>query len=547
MKLIVCLLILSLICAFWSSGFIGSTVGEAPKGDIVLEQPFAKLRTLLQRDPSPMPWWWRWDMWAEWLTPCRRRGRRWRKLYRLLRRLKRWYEGVRRWCLLQQEGQALMEGTSPKEPSTEGTSFSPLETEAAAPRSNQQSPSPVASSTVEEAPPPTQQGPGRPRTIPTHHVCCPNEPCPSYGILGPHPDHNIVGCGTYTAHGEKRQMYRCLVCGKRFSETVGTPFFGLKTPMRTVCIALNELAEGLGVRAVARIHHVKPDTVLDWLRKAGQHCEAVSAYMMQELELSQVQLDELWTFIRKKERMLSEWEKLQTEYGDNWIWMAFDPIHKLVVAVLIGDHTEKEAVGLLTRLHARLMEACLPLLTSDALPHYAEAILRVFGVWVQPQRKGTRGRFPKPRQVAPEGLNYATVQKEREGGRVVSVTTQVVYGSLKDILACLKPLRQTINTSFVERMNLTLRHLVSRLHRKSLCFSKRRKYLAYHLHLALAYYHFVRYHSSLRVRLPEPIPTRGDGSPKKWKQHTPAMAAGLTDHAWSLEELLMCHVPAAAG
>jgi IS1 family transposase len=379
-------------------------------------------------------------------------------------------------------------------------------------------------------------------------MCCPNEPCSSYGILGPHPAHDIVGRGTYTTvHGEKRQLYLCRVCGKSFSETAGTPFYGLKTPTKTVCIALNELAEGLGVRAVARIHGVEHDTVLDWLRKAGQHCELLSAYMMQELELSQVQLDELWTFVRKKKRMLSEWEKLHTEYGDNWIWMAFDPIHKLVIAVLIGEHTEEEAVGLLARLRACLMEACLPLLTSDSLPHYASAILRVFGVWIQPQRQGNRGRFPKPRQVVPEGLNYATVHKEREGGRVVSVTTQVIYGSLKDILACLKPLRQTINTSFVERMNLTLRHLVSRLHRKSLCFSKRREYLKYHLHLALAYYHFAQYHSGLRVRLPHPIPTRGNGSPKKWEQRTPAMAAELTDHAWSLEELLMCHVPAAAG
>jgi IS1 family transposase len=540
MKLIACLIVLSLIFAFWSNSFIGSTISEAPKGHLVLEQ--------LQTHRSPVPWWWRWDVWAEWLCPPRRRKRKWRWLRRLLRQFRRWYERAQQWRLLQQEGQALMESTSPKEPSAEGAPSSPLGPEVAAPLSNQESPSIVAPSTAEEAHPPARRGPGRPRTVPTHQVCCPNEPCSSYGILGPHPDHDIVGCGTYTTlHGEKRQMYLCNVCGNRFSETAGTPFFGLKTPMRTVCIALNELAEGLGVRAVARIHHVEPDTVLDWLRKAGQHCERVSAYMMQELELSQVQLDELWTFVRKKERMLSEWEKLQTEYGDNWIWMAFDPIHKLVVAVLIGDRTEEEAVGLLERLRARLMEACLPLLTSDALPHYAEAILRVFGVWIQPQRRGTRGRFPKPRQVAPEGLNYATVQKEREGGRVVSVTTQVIYGSLKEILACLKPLQQTINTSFVERMNLTLRHLVSRLHRKTLCFSKRREYLACHLHLALAYYHLVRYHSGLRVQLPQPIPTRGNGSPKKWAQRTPAMAAGLTDHAWSLEELLMCHVPAAAG
>ena len=132
--------------------------------------------------------------------------------------------------------------------------------------------------------------------------------------------------------------------------------------------------------------------------------------------------------MRKKERMLSEWQKLHTEYGDNWIWIAFDPVHKLVIAVLIGDHTEEEAVGLLARLRARLIEACLPLLTSDSLPQYASAILRVFGVCIQPWRKGTRGRFPKPRQVPPEGLNYATVHEEREKGRVVSVTNQ---GSLR--------------------------------------------------------------------------------------------------------------------
>ena len=409
-------------------------------------------------------------------------------------------------------------------------------------------PSAATDEVAEKSSQPAKRGPGRPREISTDHVCCPSEDCSSYGILGPHAKHDIVGRGTYTTtHGERRQLYLCNVCGKSFSETAGTPFFGLKTPTKTVCIALNELAEGLGVRAVARIHGVKPDTVLDWLRKAGQHCEMLSEYTMQELELSQVQLDELWTFVRKKERMLSEWEKLHTEYGDNWVWIAFDPVHKLVVAVLIGDHAEEEAVGLLARLRARLVDACLPLLTSDSLPHYVGAILRTFGVWVQPLRRGNRGRFPKPRQVPPEELHYATVHKKRKKGRVVSITTKLVYGRMKDILALLEPLGQSINTSFVERMNLTLRLLVSRLHRKTLCFSKKREYLVYHLHLALAYYHFVLHHSSLRVRLPQPLPTRGNGSPKQWEQRTPAMAAGLTDHAWSLEELLMCHVPAAPG
>ncbi|HOT91134.1 MAG TPA: hypothetical protein PLJ78_10575 [Anaerolineae bacterium] len=88
-----------------------------------------------------------------------------------------------------------------------------------------------------------------------------------------------------------------------------------------------------------------------------------------------------------------------------------------------------------------------------------------------------------------------------------------------------------------------LRHLVSRLQCKTLCFSKKREYLVYRLHLALTYYHFTRYHASLWGKLPEPVPTRGSGSPKKWQLRTPAIASDLTDHQWSLKELLMCPIP----
>jgi len=552
MKLIVCLIVLSLAFVVSSSGFVGSTANEAPECPAGLEQSFSQLITPLQSNRSTETGRWTPVAWVEWLGSPLRGRRKWRRLCRWLHQLRRWTRRVQRWVLLRRQWQALMEGTAAAEwpvrdtPSCEAEQA--VKPTVAGPDSKEAAlAAPTAPDPAEATTPSARRGPGRPREIPTNHVCCPQEPCTSYGIFGPHADHDIVGDGTYTTvHGEKRQMYLCNVCGQPFSETAGTPFFRLKTPMKTVCIALNELAEGLGVRAVARIHGVEPDTVLDWLRKAGEHCERVSAYMMQELQLSQVQLDELWTFVRKKQRMLSEWEKLQSEYGDTWIWMAFDPVHKLVIAVLIGDRTEEEAVGLLERLRARLIEGCLPLLTSDSLPHYVRAILRVFGVWIQPLRKGSRGPHPKPRQVPPEDLNYATVHKERKKGRVVSVTTRVVYGRIQDIEALLAPLKHTINTSFVERMNLTLRHLVSRLHRKTLCFSKKRAYLRYHLHLALAYYHFVRYHSGLRVRLPQPVPTRGNGSPKEWEQNTPAMASGLTDHAWTLEELLMFHVPAGA-
>jgi hypothetical protein len=128
--------------------------------------------------------------------------------------------------------------------------------------------------------------------------------------------------------------------------------------------------------------------------------------------------------------------------------------------------------------------------------------------------------------------------------RIISVSTRVVFGSTKAILARLKSLGiKTINTSFVERMNLTMRHIVSRLRRKTLCFSKKREYLEWHLHLSIAYYHFVLTHLGLRRPLPEPIPTNGNGSPKKWEYRTPAMSASLTDHIWTMKELLTFGVP----
>lgn len=164
---------------------------------------------------------------------------------------------------------------------------------------------------------------------------------------------------------------------------------------------------------------------------------------------------------------------------------------------------------------------------------------------VQPQRKGSIGRFPNPHMEPPEDLQYATVHKKREGGRIVSITTEVIFGSVKVLLARLKAYGMKINTSFVERMNLTMRHLVSRLRRKGLTFSKKRKSLEWHLHLSVAYYHFVLTHRGLRIPLNEPIPTKGNGSPKKWEYRTPAMSVGLTDHIWSMRELLTFRVPMA--
>jgi len=124
--------------------------------------------------------------------------------------------------------------------------------------------------------------------------------------------------------------------------------------------------------------------------------------------------------------------------------------------------------------------------------------------------------------------------------------TEIVFGGEDAILALLaaSPVSNTINTSYVERQNLTIRQSSRRLTRKVNAFSKERSWLEKQLWLAFAYYHFVLPNLGLRQKLPEPIPTKGEhGSPKKWQQVTPAMAAGLTDYPWTMEELLTFRVP----
>lgn len=188
----------------------------------------------------------------------------------------------------------------------------------------------------------------------------------------------------------------------------------------------------------------------------------------------------------------------------------------------------------------------IPFLTSDQLPEYRTALLHTYAEWMKPARQGDRGRWPKLRQILPPNLLYAQVVKRREKGRVVEVTTQVVFGQPDQIEARLiaSPVSQTVNTSFVERDNLTLRQSNRRLTRKTNGFSKELAWFEKQLWLSLAYYHVVVPHDSLKQPLAVPEPTRGNRSPRRWQLVTPAMAAGMTDHVWTTTELLSFRVPA---
>lgn len=368
---------------------------------------------------------------------------------------------------------------------------------------------------------------------------CPNPDCPRYGQMG---------SGLIVVKSQVRCQWQCNMCGKLFSDQHGTAWLHLHADRDRVCRALKALAEGLSLRATARVFDVDKDDVCHWLDVASQHCARLAATRLKNLPLGECQLDELWSFVRKKERNLTALERVLGQYGDAWVWVAFAPEFKLVPAFVVGKRTQEEANTLIAQV-AAATDGGKPLYLSDQLPHYRQALLNQYGVWQQPVRQGARGRHPHRRLVAPADLLYAVVVKHYRQHRVVKVSTRVVFGVPAEVQArlALAGVSQRINTAHGERGNLSWRQHCRRLTRKTNGFSKERDWLEKHLTLCFTYYHFVLPHESLRLRLEPPLPTKGSGSPKKWQPRTPAMAAGITDHVWTMEELLSYRVSPLTG
>lgn len=186
----------------------------------------------------------------------------------------------------------------------------------------------------------------------------------------------------------------------------------------------------------------------------------------------------------------------------------------------------EEARCFLRNLASRMEEK--PLFVSDELPHYADGLKELFHELVRPEPTGRPGRPKKPEKIIDEDLDYATVHKTREKGRVVKVEKRVVYGSAERIEKRLqKSPSSTINTSFVERSNLDWRLWDAHLVRKSLTFAKSVHWLKAKFAICVAFYDFIRPHETL---------SRGED--RIFRPKTPAMAADITDHRWTTRELL---------
>ena len=245
---------------------------------------------------------------------------------------------------------------------------------------------------------------------------------------------------------------------------------------------LNALLEGCSIRATARLTGADKETIMRYLVLVGEHCQSLLDRHLQNLPCRVIEADEIWTFVRKKQRRLTPLEKANPEIGDQYTFVGFDPATKLMAAHAVGRRDFDTTRLFMEQLRRRIPQRID--LYTDGFPEYLTAIERVYG-------------FPH--------IDYAQVIKPVPGG-------------LHIVRPLGKPDKSRIGTSYVERNNLTIRQQIRRFTRRTLGFSKKLRNLRAAVALYVAHYNFVRFHGSIRM--------------------PPALAAGVTDHLWNLHDLL---------
>lgn len=309
--------------------------------------------------------------------------------------------------------------------------------------------------------------------------------------------------------------------------------------------AVGALAEGLGIRAVARVFEVDPNTVLQWLGEVADHAAAFSRYFLHDVPVSQVQLDELFAlFSAVKDGDVSDAEAIQhLSRSPHWVWGAMDPVTKLLLTIDVGDRTLAMAQCVVHQVAQVLTPDCAPLFLTDGFQKYLMALLTHYGHWVQRPRRQAQGPMPKPGWMPRPHLLYAQVIKQRRRRRLVHVRHRIVFGTRAAVQHVLAAHGWQINTALIERVNLSMGQHVAAVGRRVMTLCKGEEGLRHQLSLYHTYYNFCLPHTSLRLPWPQPLPTNGTGSVNKWRSRTPAMAAGLTNQVWTLREVLLFRVP----
>ncbi len=261
---------------------------------------------------------------------------------------------------------------------------------------------------------------------------------------------------------------------------------------------LNALVEGCSIRSTERMCEVHRDTIMRLVVDVGEACRELMSRTMRGLVCRAIEVDEIWTFVKRKQRWVEPGDADAAVVGDQWTFVALDADTRLIPTFAVGKRTEATTKRFITDLRARLYGK--PQLTSDGFVAYVDAVDEAFGREVH---------------FAQLVKQYSTPVDE-EGNRM---GRKRYTGAIKTVFeGC--PKQASISTSYVERQNLTIRTMVKRFTRRTNAFSKKLRNLKAALALHFAYYNFCRIHRTLRV--------------------TPAMEAGISDHVWELDELLGC-------
>ena len=293
----------------------------------------------------------------------------------------------------------------------------------------------------------------------------------------------------------KIQRYRCRDCGATFSPRPTRPLGHHTTSLDDAEKVFTLLTEGMSVRAISRVTGIHKTTILSLLQTVGLKCADLFNARLQNLRPRYVQADEIWTFVQKKQKRLTVNDP--AERGDQYIWIALDSETKAILAYYIGKRDGRSAYEFVEDLSHRVTGRFQ--FTTDGLEWYVAAVEEHFGAGID---------------FAQLVKNYAPTRTDgpdwfRPSARVVSTTLKSIVGD---------PKPERISTSHIERANLTLRMQLRRFTRLTNGFSKKLINLEATVAVFMAWYNFCRVHQTLRV--------------------TPAMEAGLTDHVWSIQELL---------
>jgi hypothetical protein len=331
-----------------------------------------------------------------------------------------------------------------------------------------------------------------------------------------------VGKGNIGIHSRKERRYKCAVCGQTFAARKGTSFYRLRTAEETVTLVVTLLAHGCPLQAIVVAFGLDERTVADWQARAGAQCQRVHAHFVEPpRDLGQVQADELWVKL----------QRLKV-----WMAMALQVSTRLWLGGVVAPRRDR---ALIVSLVHQIRACALPrplLICVDGLATYVTAIRQVF-----------RDRLPRNHQTGRcrlqpwRGLYLAQVLKQYAKRQVVAVKQRLVQGRRAAVQRLIERTQGGggINTAYIERLNATFRARLHRLVRRGRGLARQVPTLAQGMYLVGTVYNFCTFHRSLRLRRRG----RPDRLAHRWQLRTPAMAAGLTDHRWSMHELLSFRVP----